>query len=83
MNGESRFLKIIKRNGDVVDFNHKKIEHAIFKAMRAIGKPNRKKANELSLQVVSSLEKNGTDKIPTSRKCSGFCRKSPIRIWRF
>lgn len=76
MNGESRFVKIIKRNGDVVDFNHEKIEHAIFKAMRAIGKPNRKKANELSLQVVSSLEKNETGKTPTVENVQDFVEQT-------
>lgn len=76
MNGESRFVKIIKRNGELVDFNHEKIEHAIFKAMRAIGKPNRKKANELSLQVVSSLEKNESGKIPTVESVQDFVEKT-------
>lgn len=56
MNGELRFSQIIKRNGDKVDFNPEKIEHAIFKAMRAIGKPNRKKAADLCLKILNQLE---------------------------
>lgn len=65
MNGESRIKKIVKRNGEVVNFDQGKIEHAIFKAMRAIGKPNRKKASELSWQVVSALEQSISEKTPT------------------
>jgi len=42
MDGESRFQKIVKRNGEVADFNPEKIEHATFKAMRAVAEPNRK-----------------------------------------
>lgn len=65
MNGESRFQKIVKRNGEVVNFNAEKIEHAIFRAMRAIGAPNRKLANQLSQMVVNDLLKlEGVD-IPT------------------
>ncbi|MGQ9845945.1 MAG: ribonucleoside triphosphate reductase [Bacteroidales bacterium] len=83
MNGGSRFVKIIKRNGDVVDFNHEKIEHAIFKAMRAIGKPNRKKANELSLQVVRSLEKHLTGKIPTVEDVQDFVEQTLFEFGDF
>lgn len=83
MNGESRFVKIIKRNGEVVDFNPEKIEYAIFKAMRAIGKPNRKKANELCLQVVNSLEKNELDKIPTVENIQDLVEKTLFEFGDF
>jgi ribonucleoside-triphosphate reductase len=54
MNGASRLHKIIKRNGEVVDFDANKIEHAIFKAMRAIGQPNRSRARRLCETIISN-----------------------------
>ena len=65
MNGVSRFKKIVKRNGEIVEFQIEKIEHAIFKAMRAIGNPNRARARELSLEVVKKLDSNQQIDIPT------------------
>lgn len=56
MNGELRFSKIVKRNGEIVDFSIEKIEHAIFKAMRAVGNPNRNRAKDLSQQVACKLK---------------------------
>lgn len=68
MNGRQNAIRqIIKRNGDLVDFNPQKIEHAIFKAMRATGAPDRKKAGELSEMVVSQLEAEAAE-IPTVEK---------------
>lgn len=55
------FSKIIKRNGEVSDFKIEKIEHAIFKAMRAIGKPDRKTASELSIKVKNNIAKECQD----------------------
>lgn len=65
MNGELRFCSIIKRNGELVGFDPSKIEHAIFKAMRAIGQPNRKRANELGLMTVAKLAEEWHSKTPT------------------
>jgi len=47
--------KIVKRNGDVRDFVPEKIENAIFKAMRAVGSPNRKRASDLCEKVLLRL----------------------------
>lgn len=55
MNGEPRFSKIVKRNGELVLFDNSKIEHAIFKAMRAIGHPNRKNAADITNKVINKL----------------------------
>jgi len=55
MNGELRVSKIVKRNGEIADFETQKIENAIYKAMRAIGKPNRARAKELSNHVVEKI----------------------------
>jgi len=76
MNGESRFLKIVKRNGEIADFNLEKIEHAIFKAMRAIGNPNRKMAKELSLSVIELLEKSNIKKTPTVEQVQDYVEKT-------
>ncbi|MCE5345001.1 MAG: ribonucleoside triphosphate reductase [Bacteroidales bacterium] len=65
MNGKLIFSQIIKRNGEIVDFNPEKIEHAIFKAMRAIGRPDRKKANYLCIEVLSRLEGDGKESMPS------------------
>ena len=55
MNGEFVLEKIVKRNGVVEPFRAEKIEHAIFKAMRALGTPNRARAKELSAHVITRL----------------------------
>ncbi|MDG5800635.1 ribonucleoside triphosphate reductase [Marinilabiliaceae bacterium ANBcel2] len=55
MNGQLHLKKIVKRNGVVADFQIEKIEHAIFKAMRAVGEPNRARAKELSIDVLKLL----------------------------
>lgn len=65
MNGEPRLKSIVKRNGEIVDFDPNKIEHAIFKAMRANGAPNRKRAHELSILVTKKLNSNSNSKTPT------------------
>jgi len=57
MNGELSFTEIVKRNGEIALFNIEKIEHAIFKAMRSVGKPNRERARKLSQKVVKRVNK--------------------------
>ena len=65
MSGELTFKKIAKRNGVIVDFQIEKIEHAIFKAMRSIGNPNRARAKELSIEVLAKLAKENQNEFPT------------------
>lgn len=48
--------KIIKRDGRVVDFDVKKIENAIWKAMQSVGEKDEKIAKELAIKVLSKLE---------------------------
>ncbi|TES91115.1 MAG: vitamin B12-dependent ribonucleotide reductase [Candidatus Cloacimonadota bacterium] len=48
--------KIKKRDGRLVDFNEDKITEAIYKAAKAMGGRDRKKAGELSLIVVKILD---------------------------
>lgn len=65
MNGNLRFTNIVTRSGEIVDFQIEKIEHAIFKAMRAIAKPDRKRAGELAKMSMINLEKSGITDSPT------------------
>ena len=46
---------IIKRNGQVVPFEPEKISYAVFKAFRAVGKPNRIKAEKYCTEVIDKL----------------------------
>lgn len=55
----------MKRNGEIVDFDPGKIEHAIFKAMRANGIPNRERAHEMSVFVIEKLASHTGTKTPT------------------
>jgi len=50
-----------KRDGRIVPFEVEKITFAIFKALRAVGKPNRDLAKKIAENVVTKLE----DKTPT------------------
>ena len=76
MSSEFRVQQIVKRNGEVVDFNPEKIEYAIFKAMRAIGNPNRVKAKLLSENVVAKLNENLQTDIPTVEKVQDIVEKT-------
>lgn len=51
------FKKVQKRTGEIVAFNQNKITEAIFKALAATNKGDRKKAEELSEKVVALLSK--------------------------
>lgn len=65
MNGKTCIRQIVKRTGEIKDFNPEKIEHAIFKATRALGRPDRQKAHELAGHVVSKVEIGFSGKIPS------------------
>jgi len=57
-------LKIIKRDGRVVDFNQEKITTAIFKAAQAVGSSDLNIARQLSDKVVGILAQRFLNKIP-------------------
>jgi len=65
MSGKLTFKKIVKRNGVIVDFQIEKIEHAIFKAMRSVGNPDRARAKKLSSDVLTKLTKENQNEFPT------------------
>jgi ribonucleoside-triphosphate reductase (formate) len=65
MNGTTCIDQIVKRTGEVTEFRPEKIEHAIFKAMRALGLPNREKAAVLSERVMKNLQTTHSEVMPT------------------
>ncbi|HDQ22473.1 MAG TPA: ribonucleoside triphosphate reductase [Candidatus Uhrbacteria bacterium] len=52
-----KISKIKKRDDRIVDYDLSKIETAIYKAMEAVGDPNKKKAQKLALAVEKELNK--------------------------
>jgi len=55
---------IKKRDGQLVEFDKKKITEAIFAAMIAVGDENKAISEEIADQVIEKLEKKFKDKIP-------------------
>ncbi len=55
---DSKLSSVRKRDGRIETFDCSKITFAIFKAFRASGNPDRKRANELTLKVKNYLEKS-------------------------
>ena len=55
---------IIKRDGRITSFDEEKISFAIFRALRAIGKPDRKLANQLTKKVIEQINFK-SEEIPT------------------
>jgi len=57
---------IRKRDGRLVPFNPEKITEAVFKATKAVGKPDRKRAGKITRQVVAALSVlYKEDRVPT------------------
>ena len=52
-----KITKIKKRDDRIVEYDLAKIETAIYKAMEAVGEPNRKKAAKLAVEVEKELNK--------------------------
>ncbi|MBI4250322.1 ribonucleoside triphosphate reductase [Candidatus Uhrbacteria bacterium] len=57
--------KIQKRNGSIQDFDSRKIQNAIKKAIIAVGTNEIEESAALTNQVIARLEENFTDNIPT------------------
>jgi ribonucleoside-triphosphate reductase (formate) len=67
---------IIKRDGQLVPFDVEKISFAIFKAMRAIGKPERKKAAGYCSQVIEKLNFSTRKDPPTVEETQDLVEKT-------
>lgn len=59
--------EVVKRNGEVVPFNPLKIEDAIFKASKSLGRNSRKSAEETTRRVLRILENQSTESVPVER----------------
>jgi ribonucleoside-diphosphate reductase alpha chain len=72
--------KIVKRDGSVVEFDRKKIENAIFKALSTVGKADRKLAEKASLKVVDLLERNFSDETPNVEQIQDLVEITLIKM---
>lgn len=54
-NGVLQNILICKRDGRLVPFDAEKIAYAVFKALRAVGKPDRQLAQDVMLEVLNQL----------------------------
>lgn len=71
--------KIVKRDGQIVDFDPDKIAEAIWKAAKAVGGRDRELSVKLAGQVVQSLEKKlKPDEIPTVEQVQDLVEKALI-----
>ncbi|MCD4833381.1 MAG: ribonucleoside triphosphate reductase [Bacteroidales bacterium] len=64
MNAALEQKSIIKRDGRIVPFDSEKISFAIFRAFRAVGKPNREEASKITQQLTEKIDFNQKN-IPT------------------
>lgn len=75
-----KITKIKKRDDRIVDYDSSKIELAIYKAMEAIGDPNKKKAKKLALQVEKELNKKFHERtIPAVEEVQDFVEEILIK----
>jgi ribonucleoside-triphosphate reductase (formate) len=56
LNGALATIQISKRDGRILPFETEKITFAIFKALRAVGRPDRQLAEDLMLDVLNHLD---------------------------
>ncbi|MFT3738933.1 MAG: ribonucleoside triphosphate reductase [Breznakibacter sp.] len=55
-NGAWQGVMVVKRDGRKVPFETNKITYAIYRALRAAGRPDREQANDLMLDVLAQLD---------------------------
>ncbi len=73
-------FKVHKRNGDVVDYNVDKIEAAIEKAAKAVGKNDKVVPETLAKEVDMQLEEMFVDKIPTVEEIQDVVEETLIKF---
>ncbi len=56
INGALKGVQIKKRDGRLVPFDSEKITFAVFRALRAVGRPNRQMAEDLMLDVIKQID---------------------------
>jgi ribonucleoside-triphosphate reductase (formate) len=74
---------IIKRDGRHEPFDRERITYAVFRALRAVGKPQRERAAEFSADVVSTLESLCPGTYPTVEEVQDIVEKVLFRHREF
>lgn len=74
-NAAFKINSIVKRDGQQAPFDEQKITFAIFKALRAVGKPNRKKAEYYCDAVVQELNGNTQKELPSVEEIQDIVEK--------
>jgi len=77
MEASMQFIK--KRDGNVVLFNRWKITNAILNAAKSVGKEDKKEAEILTEKIITILEYNFIDKIPTVEDIQDIVEKVLIK----
>ncbi|MEM2942067.1 MAG: ATP cone domain-containing protein, partial [Candidatus Bathyarchaeia archaeon] len=72
-------MKIRKRDGRVIDFEPKKIETAILKAMAAVGAPDREEAAKISATVVEEIRRRFEGSLPGVEDVQDVVEKALMR----
>lgn len=75
-NAALNLQSIVKRNGQLVPFDEEKISFAIFKALRAVGSPDRGKAGNYCKEVVKKLGLNARKDPPTVEETQDLVEKT-------
>jgi len=70
---------IRKRDGQLVEFDKKKITEAIFAAMLAVGEENKAVLEKITDQIIIKLEKRFKDKIPQVEEAQDTIEEILIR----
>ncbi len=68
-------FKVQKRTGEIVDFNPKKIQNAIFSAAKDVGGHDQKTAEKLTKILVKLLNKKFKDQIPSVEEIQDLVEK--------
>jgi ribonucleoside-triphosphate reductase len=58
-------FKVQKRTGEIVDFDPKKIQQALWKAAQAIGGTNEKMSEEITERILKFIDEKYKDKVPS------------------
>jgi anaerobic ribonucleoside-triphosphate reductase len=68
-----------KREGQLVEFDRKKIVEAIFAAMQVMGEENKSRSEKITDQVIKKLEERFKDKIPQVEEVQDIVEETLIK----
>lgn len=77
------FHEIIKRDGRRAPFDPERITYAIFRALRAVGRPDRAKAEQLTGNVLLRLQECTGEETPTVEKTQDLVEKALFSAGEF